>query len=249
MKTCFVEGNKDRLFINTVLGCECLCKYCYLPKIGLLSSNCRVIKSDDLLRKVDECFFFKKGKNGTIISLGCYSECWNSKKETKEVIKKLLIYGNPIQFATKKEIELEDLVELKQYINWTNQLSIFVSIPLINQLRRWEINTTKISKRIETINRCIALGVPVYLYIKPVIKNVTILDIDNYIEILKSQTKLEVVLGEMFDNEPNKRVAPIGNGRLFYVEDSNDYDKIFKTLNKITIVYKSSADAVDKLRS
>ena len=30
----YLSGEKDRIFINTSLGCSASCEYCYLPDLG-----------------------------------------------------------------------------------------------------------------------------------------------------------------------------------------------------------------------
>ena len=47
----------------------------------------------------------KFGKNGTLISFGCYSECWDEKNkpQTIKLIKYFLEKGNQIQVATKNQ--------------------------------------------------------------------------------------------------------------------------------------------------
>ena len=72
----FAKDNK-RIFINTSLGCAGQCAYCYLPKMGYSNSsdNYRTISAQTIIE------FIEKNKldinQKTLITLGCYSECWD----------------------------------------------------------------------------------------------------------------------------------------------------------------------------
>ncbi|MBF4218549.1 hypothetical protein C5616_25645, partial [Vibrio anguillarum] len=78
-ETVYVYGSKDRLFINTTLGCRSRCSYCYLPSLDyeVGASNLMIKDSDYVIEMVESRSDFIQGKKGTIISLGCYSECWD----------------------------------------------------------------------------------------------------------------------------------------------------------------------------
>ena len=91
--------DSNRIFINTSLGCVGQCEYCYLPKMGYSNSsnNIKTIFAQDILDciKLNKIHINKK----TLISIGCYSECWDdyNKKETINLIKYFLKKGNQIQ--------------------------------------------------------------------------------------------------------------------------------------------------------
>ena len=96
------------------MGCVGQCEYCYLPKMGYSNSsnNIKTIFSWDILDciKLNKIHINKK----TLISIGCYSECWDdyNKKETINLIKHFLKKGNQIQISTKKEIIEEELSKI-----------------------------------------------------------------------------------------------------------------------------------------
>ena len=48
----------------------------------------------------------------TLITLGCFSECWDehNKPHTLELIKYFLRQGNQVQLSTKKQIDLADVL-------------------------------------------------------------------------------------------------------------------------------------------
>ncbi|WP_214654793.1 hypothetical protein, partial [Vibrio anguillarum] len=60
-------------------------------------------------------------------------------------------------------------------------------------------------------------GVPVYLYIKPIIKSVTISDLNKYVDIVKNKDVSGVIIGSKFimtNESNNNKLAPISNGKL-----------------------------------
>ena len=130
----FAKDNK-RIFINTSLGCAGQCAYCYLPKMGYSngSDNYRTISAQTIIE------FIEKNKldinQKTLITLGCYSECWDeyNKNETISLIKYFLKKGNQIQLSTKKQIMKEELTEILPLINYFGQLVIFVSSATISK--------------------------------------------------------------------------------------------------------------------
>ena len=113
----FAKDNK-RIFINTSLGCAGQCAYCYLPKMGYSngSDNYRTISAQTIIE------FIEKNKldinQKTLITLGCYSECWDeyNKNETKIIIIKKdqddgkVLEGIEFQLLNdKKEVIYADL--------------------------------------------------------------------------------------------------------------------------------------------
>lgn len=70
----FVYGNENRIFVNTDMGCNSNCSYCYLPALNI-KHGIKKISAVEAIGLVEKLEYYKKGKNGTIISIGCYSEC------------------------------------------------------------------------------------------------------------------------------------------------------------------------------
>jgi len=98
----YVFGDSYRIFVNTSMGCTGGCKYCYLPKLGI-NHNMFSISASEAIKLIEESDV-RYGKNGSIISFGCYSECWdsNNRSKTIELIKQLALKN---QIASQAFIE------------------------------------------------------------------------------------------------------------------------------------------------
>jgi len=81
-----------------------------------------------------------------------------------------------------------------------------------------------------------------YLYIKPVLENITITDIDLYIQTVK-QYNIDAIVGELFTTEEGI-FAPISKGKLYYENKNNDYDSIVKELSLYCKIYRYSIEPI-----
>lgn len=243
----FAKDNK-RIFINTSLGCAGQCAYCYLPKMGYSNSsdNYRTISAQTIIE------FIEKNKldinQKTLITLGCYSECWDeyNKNETISLIKYFLKNGNQIQLSTKKQIMKEELTEILPLINYFGQLVIFVSSATISKHDTIEKNTTPISNRFQNFSLFNSLDIPVVLYMKPVLKGITINDLELYKKYIEKYNIKDVVVGSIFTNYISEETVHFSNkNELFYTKNS-DEDMIIFELSKITNVYKRSSEVMYK---
>ena len=266
----FAKDNK-RIFINTSLGCAGQCAYCYLPKMGYSngSDNYRTISAQTIIE------FIEKNKldinQKTLITLGCYSECWDeyNKNETISLIKYFLKKGNQIQLSTKKQIMKEELTEILPLINYFGQLVIFVSSATISKHDTIEKNTTPISNRFQNFSLFNSLDIPVVLYMKPVLKGITINDLEVFpksnfcpssiiffsiihpphnfpLHYIEKYNIKDVVIGSIFTNYISEETVHFSNkNELFYTKNS-DEDMIISELSKITNVYKRSSEVMYK---
>lgn len=243
----FAKDNK-RIFINTSLGCAGQCAYCYLPQMGYSNSseNYKTISAQTIID------FIEKNKldinQKTLITLGCYSECWDkyNKIETVNLIKYFLKKGNQIQLSTKKQISKEELTEVLPLINYFGQLVIFVSSATISKHDTIEKNTTPIPNRFQNFSLFNSLNIPVVLYMKPVLKDITINDLELYKKYIEKYNIKDVVVGSIFTNYISKETIHFSNkNELFYTKNS-DEDMIIAELSRITNVYKRSSEVMHK---
>ena len=238
----------DRLFINTSLGCSANCSYCYLPLLkhskGKKVNN--YITAEKIIEELEKNSYYKPGKNGTLISFGCYSECWDrkNKPQTIKLIKYFINKGNKIQFSTKKYVNYQDLIDIKNTIKYPGQLTIFISCATITNSHIFENKTTEPKKRFKSFEINGKLHIPTILYIKPVIYNITIKDIHNYINIIKKYNIKDVVVGSMIKKNGTGEIAPFIDNNSLHTEPNNQEKEIIQKLSKICNIYKKSIDVI-----
>lgn len=251
-----VYGTSKRLFINSTLGCKSRCSYCYLPSLNydINLSDLKVMGSKALIHEVENNTEFNPGKSGTIISLGCYSECWDEqvREDTLQLIEYFLQKKNPIQFATKRHVDFNHLKRVAPYISWKGQLCIFISSATITKWMTVERGTDAPEERFKSFKSAKKLDIPIYLYIKPVLKSVTINDLDKYLDLIEKHDINGVIVGKKFiktDNSSNHDVAPISNGMLMYCNNNDDEYKLFKAFSSKINTYDESLQAVEFWRN
>ena len=169
-----------------------------------------------------------------------------NKNETISLIKYFLKKGNQIQLSTKKQIMKEELTEILPLINYFGQLVIFVSSATISKHDTIEKNTTPISNRFQNFSLFNSLDIPVVLYMKPVLKGITINDLELYKKYIEKYNIKDVVIGSIFTNYISEETVHFSNkNELFYTKNS-DEDMIISELSKITNVYKRSSEVMYK---
>lgn len=245
----FAKDNK-RVFLNTSLGCKGNCCYCYLSKLGY-NNNSKELNTVTAEYVLEELEKFNLNINiETLITLGCYSECWdnNNKQQTLKLIKYFLQKGNQVQLSTKKQITKEELEDVIPLIKYNGQLVIFISVATISKHDYLESNTTKIEDRFKTFNNLKGLSIPTVLYIKPVIKNITLQDLPLFKECIKQYGIKEVVVGSMFTNKQSNEAVPFLNKESLFYNEVDDEKVIIDELKQITNVYKRSTQVTKKYK-
>ena len=232
----FAKDNK-RLFINTSLGCSGECSYCYLPKLGYgnKDNNYKTISANNIIEMIE-----KSNLNltkDTLITLGCFSECWDdhNKKETLKIIEYFLKKGNQIQLSTKKKIYSEEL----------SILIIFVSSTTISKQSVIEKNTELIEKRFENFEILKSLNIPVVLYMKPILPNITIRDLDLYKNYIEHYNIKDVVVGSIFTSDIANETVHFSNKNELFYNPIKDEDIIISELSKVCNVYRRSTDVTN----
>lgn len=241
---------KERLFINTSLGCTANCAYCYLPTLkyskGKKLDN--YVTAEKILKDLENYKELELGRNGTLISFGCYSECWDerNKKETIKLIKYFLEKGNKIQLSTKKYIDYKELTDISKLIKFYRQLTIFISSATISYSDVLENNTTPPEERFKSFLITKELNIPTILYIKPVLYNITIKDIDLYKEVIKKYNIKDVVVGSIIKTNGKGEVAPFVNDNSMHAEPIEQEKEIISSLKEVCNVYTKSLQVVGK---
>lgn len=242
--------DNKRIFINTSLGCLGQCEYCYLPKVGYGNKKDvdKKKNASEIIKMIEESDI--KLDSDTLITIGCYSECWDqyNKDETIKIVKFFLKRGNQVQLSTKMKILESELEELLPLIMYYGQLVIYVSSATISQQEKIEKNTTKITERFSNFEVLKKLNIPSVLYMKPVLEGITIKDLELYKKYINELDIKDVVVGSMFTTEEQEEeVHFLKSKKLFYKENS-DEDKIILELEKITNVYRRSSEVMKKYK-
>jgi len=222
-----------RIFVNTCLGCTSKCSYCYLSKMGYddksIVSNTKT--SEELIEEIENYGISKD----TLITLGCFSECWddNNKPETIKLIRYFLQRGNQIQLSKKKEITIQEARQFEDLTTYLGQLVIFVSSATISQWNKIEKGTDSLNKRFNTFELSNQLGIPTILYMKPILKGITIKDIDLYKEVIKKYGIKDVVVGSIFSEEHSEETVHFSDKGLLYYNPNSDESQIKKQLMQL----------------
>lgn len=245
-------GEKSRLFINLDLGCSSECNYCYLPsekiQIGRNNSNNNnQISAQELHEQLCKDERFAPGPEGTLLSIGCYSETWDprNRKNTVQLIKMLLRHGNNIQLATKRKIDSSDIKTIKEDEHWNKQLSIYISSTTLSHWKEYEKRTIPPHVRFLSFKSCADLDIPAALYIKPVLPGITVLDVNLFGELMQNH-KIPCIVGDMFIENNNGMASPISK-KLFIAKDDESII-IRSRLSTFGPVFPTSEEALNYIR-
>ena len=244
----FVYGNRERVFVNTALGCNAKCKYCYLPDVH---NGERIIYSpaETVIKLVKDFPDFVQGEEGTIISIGCYSECLDLKNvtETKTILEKILPVGNYIQLATKQVVDksIIDIIKCKRLFQ--EQVSIYVSMPTISGISQLEIGTALFQDRVNNIKICKDNGIVVVLYIKPFLEQLTADDKEKYIELI-NKYHIPIIIGGYLSVKNSVNKADVGEELLYEQKQSSLYEKFVLEFDEICDNYRHSIELIKHIR-
>lgn len=239
----FVYGDERRIFVNTDMGCKANCQYCYLPALDIVHGK-RRIDANQAIELVESQAYYKSGEKGSIISIGCYSECMdkNNIRDTISLVKYFAGKGNYVQLATKKKIEKCFFEETIKDTNIEKHLWVYVSLPIITNYHLMERGTDSPSERIENFDLCKQYNINSVLYIKPYIDGITNLDIVHYSKIV-NQYNISAVVGSRLSTRCMGKETLVGEERLFEYNVEN-MDIFIHQLRKETKVYTHSIDCI-----
>ena len=238
----YSKDNK-RIFVNTCLGCTGKCTYCYLGKMGYDNSSIvgKVRKAEELIEEIEQTGISRD----TLITLGCFSECWddNNKPETIKLIKYFLQKGNQVQLSTKKEISVEEVEAFVSLIKYLGQLVVFVSSATISKWDTIEKGTDSPSKRFNTFKISKELNIPTALYMKPVLKGITKQDIELYKDIIRKYGIRDVVIGSIFGEKKTEETVHFSDKEtLWYnpIPEELEIKRRFMELGNLRVFSRSS---------
>lgn len=244
----FVYGSRDRIFVNTDKGCKARCSYCYLRHL-MGQDKTNSISIQEAIKSVESNPLFEKGESGTILSIGCYSECLDEANvlKTKELIEYFMTYGNYIQLATKQEVPQSIIDTIIHHRKFEHQVSIYISMPTMSAIEQLEEGTASLNIRLRNIERCIMNNIPVVLYIKPFIENITDKDTDMFLNIIKKNS-IPVVIGEFLSENISPKIADVGEGKLYVRSENDAYIHFISCFSRKCQYYKHSTDVIEYYR-
>lgn len=243
----FVSGDSKRVFINTALGCQSSCSFCYLGvegiPIGARPND--TLSAEEVISIVNASGYFREGVGGSLVSIGCFSECWDdiNRGKTKALISYFLEKGNQVQMATKRCIDREDIEEINGKITRDGQFGLFVSSSTVSEWQKFERGTTSPAKRFDGLSNAGGTSVKAFLYIKPVINGVTIKDLNVYKDLIK-RVSCDVVVGGRFLETGAGVPAPIISQCDLRVVNDDDEGVIINELSDFGRVYRTSFEAM-----
>ncbi|CAG1770668.1 Spore photoproduct lyase [uncultured bacterium] len=238
---------KNRLFINSVLGCASNCHYCYLDDIGLAKGKILTkIDSNKIIASLEQYKSSFLQPNRVIVSFGCYSDPWAkiSRQDTIEIIKYLDKDNYKMTISTKQYIDVSDLENLRQ-INKSN-LVFLVSMPITKELSNYEKGTSSIRLRIRSIENLKNLGFKVAIYVKPFIPNVTIQGLP-IIKGIMENYEVPIVLGKLFTVNGAGELAVVSKSVELYEHECEEYLMMKNYLQEFGIVYEHSYEVFETI--
>ena len=246
-----VYGTKDRIFVNTEIGCKASCQYCYMPSI-LGNAGIQHITASKVIEEVkniERIGIYVPGRDNTIISMGCYSECLYQSNidDTIELIKYFAKKDNYIQMVTKQSIPSVVYEVIKSSRSFKNQINVYISMPTYSKINTIEKGTAGLEERIRNIELCLENEINVVLYIKPFLENMTLNDLDYYIDLTKKY-RTAVVVGNYLSVEKSDIIADVGEKKLYEKEKKQSMKFFMNELSKYTDVYSHSIEYIEYIR-
>lgn len=136
------------------------------------------------------------------------------------------------------------MAKINKLIKYYGQLSIFISSATISEWKKIEKNTTNPNKRFDSFNLTKKLNIPVILYIKPVLYNITIKDVNKYVEIIKKYNIKNVIVGSIIKTNGTGEIAPFVKDNSLFTQPIEQEKEIIKELSKVSNVYTKSIDVL-----
>lgn len=182
--------------VNPYRGCEHGCVYCYArPTHGYLNLSAGLDFETRLFAKSNAAELLRRelGRPGYVpsaINLGAatdpYQPIERRHRITRAVIEVLAECNHPLTVVTKGALVERDL-DLLGPMAAKNLVHVFLSVTTLDNAlaAKLEPRATAPHRRVETIRRVAAAGVPVGVFVAPVIPRVTDQDLEEILEVCR----------------------------------------------------------------
>lgn len=166
--------------MNPYQGCEHGCIYCYARNSheywgfsAGMDFESKIIVKPEAPRLLEKEFLKKSWKPAPIMLSGntdCYQPIERKLKITRQLLKVLIKYQNPVGMITKNSLILRDLDFLKA-LSESNLMKVSVSITTLNEKLRLKLEprTANIYQRLKIIEKLSAAKIPVGVMVAPII--------------------------------------------------------------------------------
>lgn len=101
-----------------------------------------------MIKQIESFEPYIHGRDNTIVSLGCYSECMHpaNREDTIELMKYFFPKENFIQLATKQSIPENVCKMLAAERSFSDQINVYISMPTYSEAERLEHGTATVEE-------------------------------------------------------------------------------------------------------
>jgi len=195
------QPRTNRVFLSPGFDCPVGCIYCYIYNDGYALAQPTPVKLSgiDLKQKLESDPRFRRGREGTIISIGCDSEPFHPALagKTLEYMQSLSELGNPIQFATKFPLSEPAITSISKL---ASPVYPMVSLCSIKNHTLLEPAAPNPDSRLLSLERMVRAGLRVTLLYKPVIPGVNDSESEAIIHTAVEYKASYLVAGIMYAN-------------------------------------------------
>ncbi len=231
------DARSNRVFVSLSLSCPGRCSFCYIESLV----QDQKAKSKDGASEFGKLIAltlsnddrFKKGKNGTTILLGGFTDPLHKSNiaESLGFIDEISVHGNLIHLATRYGFGKShiDNITTEKY----NNLIINYSLSSFED----GVEVKNQSERFKEAKQLIARGLKVSLYLRPILPGKTIREIDKIIKECKESGIAKVVVGGLYIDDRIKESLK-KKGIVLKNQDSEDKGFVLddrKLLKKLRI--------------
>lgn len=253
------KEQRNRVFLSSSLKCDAGCSFCYINSLIKIEKHQPLTRGEITLlcSSIYSNKRFIPGSNGTDILLGAFNDPFASDNitATLDIMRFFSMFNNYIHIASRYNFPDKYLNEIKKYSN----VIINYSISSLDN----NIELKNFDARFSSAKKLIGDNVKVALFLRPVLYQKTLKDLNNIIKKAK-EAKIEVITvgGLYIDKYIKEKLSNIGLSfknekyidKHFVLDDKavlkklkiNDLDEIAEKLKKNEFkVFRSSDERID----